>query len=62
MILIFFETLHVFFCKKKIYNFSTTLTVIFAVVGDIDRDVYISFYQFKSTGFSHSLLRMQNIK
>ena len=50
------------FVNKKIYNFSSTLTVILSVVGHINRDVFISFHQFKSSGFFHSLLRTQNMQ
>ena len=49
------------FVIKRIYNFSSTLTVILSVVGHITRDACISFHQFKSSGFFHSLLRMQNM-
>ena len=49
------------FVNKRIYNLSSTLTVILSVVGHINRDVCISFQQFKRSGFSHSLLPMQNI-
>ena len=48
------------FLNKRIYNFSSTITVILSVVGHNTRDVRISFHQFKSSGFSSSLLRMQN--
>ena len=48
------------FLNKRIYNFSSTITVILSVVGHNARDVCISFHQFKSSGFSNSLLRMQN--
>ena len=48
------------FVNKRIY-ISSTLTVLLPVVGRITRDVCINLYQFKSSGFSHSLLRMQDI-
>ena len=48
------------FVNKRIY-ISSTLTVLLSVVGRITRDVCINLYQFKSSGFSHSLLRMQDI-
>ena len=46
------------FVNKRIYDFSSTLTVIASVVGHITRDICISLHQFKSSGFSHSILRM----
>ena len=48
------------FLNKRIYNLSSTITVILSVVGHNTRDVCISFHQFKSSGFSNSLLSMQN--
>ena len=46
------------FVNKRIYDFSSTLTVIASVVGHITRDICISLHQFKSSGFSHSILGM----
>ena len=46
------------FVNKRIYNLSSTLTVIHSVVGHINWDICISFQQLKSSGFSHSLLPM----
>ena len=46
------------FVNKRIYDFSSTLTVIASVVGHITRDICISLHQFKRSGFSHSILRM----
>ena len=51
----------VFICKQKNLHFSSTLTAILSIVGHITRDACISLYLFKSSGFSHYLLRMQNI-
>ena len=49
------------FVNKRIYNYSSTITIILSVGGLVTRDVCISFHHFESSGFSHSLLRMQNI-
>ena len=51
----------VFICKQKNLHFSSTLTVILSIVGHITWDACISLYLFKNSGFSHYLLRMQNL-
>ena len=48
----------VFICKQKNLHFSSTLTAILSIVGHITRDACISLYLFKSSGFSHYLLRI----
>ena len=59
--MIFFKLHMDFICKQKNLQFSSTLTVILSIVGHITREVCISLYSFKSSGFPHSLLRMQNL-
>ena len=61
MMIIFSLNLRFLFVNQRIYNYSPTLTIILSVGGLITRDVCISFHQFESSGFYHSLLRMQNI-
>ena len=50
------------FVNKRINNFSSSLTVVLSVLGHITRDVSISFHQFKSSGFFHSLLLILGCK
>ena len=50
MIIIFLNFTWFLFVNKRIYIFSSTLTVILSIVGHITRDVCISLYQFKSSG------------
>ena len=50
MMTIFLNFTWFLFVNKRIYIFSSTLTVILSIVGHITRDVCISLYQFKSSG------------
>ena len=50
MMTIFLNFTWFLFVNKRIYIFSSTLTVLLSIVGHITRDVCISLYQFKSSG------------